>query len=327
MRISNRKRRSRRATPAVLALWLAAGLFGASPAPAVVIDRVVATVNGDAITLYDLYKAELPVFGNTYFPGNLDQKMPADRGKERELLDRLIEERLLLQRAKERNLSVSGPELDEQIARVKQEGNMTEEMFAQALSQRGLTLAEYRDRISKQFTISKLFNSEIRLKTVITPEEVEKYYQEHLNEYTSPERVKIRHLLLLKQGGEEARAQAMSLAARLAAGEDLAELARQYSQDSAQHKGEVSDWIRRGDTLPELEKQIFALEPGTVSPVIETDLGWHIVRVEERKPVRVAPLEEVSTEITNKLNELKMDARFRDWLQETKKQAAINIKL
>jgi parvulin-like peptidyl-prolyl isomerase len=329
MPISNRRRSSPSpAALAGLALVLAALAAAASPAGAVVIDRVVASVNGEAITLYELYKAELPVFGNTYFPGGgRDQKTPEDRAKERELLDRIIEERLLMQRAKERGQSVSNLELDEQITRVKADGRMNDEMFAQALTQRGLALDDYREKMRRQITISKLFNSEIRLKTVVTPEEVEAWYKDHQADYTTPEQVKIRHILLLKEGGNAARAQADDLAARLAAGANFVELALVYSQDSGKYKGELSGWIRRGDTLPELEKEIFALEPGKVSPVIETSLGWHIIRVEEKEASKVTPLPEVAEQINNRLTEQKMDTRFRDWLQDIKTKAAIDIKL
>ncbi len=317
-----------------LALLLAA-LAGAvfllpRAAPAEVIDRVVATVNGEAITLYELYKAEIPIFGRILASGDLEIASPEDHAKERELLEKIVEERLLLQRAKERGIAVPSEEVSEAIERIRQEKNVSEENFAAAISQRGLTMADYRDRITKQMVISRLYHTEVRSKIFINPEEITEYYRRHLLEYTVPERVKIRHLLTLKKAEdtpEQALARANMVAALIAGGADFEETARQYSEDSSTQKGEISGYIQRGDALPKLEKAIFDLEQGQTSGVIESPAGYHIIKVEVKEPSQTKSIEEVSAEISTLLMEEKMAGRYEDWLKEIKKQAAVSIKL
>ncbi len=319
--------RPRTALPALVAAFL---LLAAAPLPALVIDRIVATVNGEAITLYDLYKAELPALGKVIVAKGMEPKSPQDRTREKELLDKMIEEKLLLQRANERGLTVSQAELDEAQEKFKSENKLSDDMLVQGLAQRGLTVPEFRDFMSRQITKSKLYNAEVRQKVVVAPEEVEQYYRSHLPEFSLPERVRIRHILLLKKEGGDREAemnQAAMVAAVLAAGSDFQETARQYSQDSSAQKGDLSGYIQRGDYLPELEKAIFDMRVGQVSPVIETALGYHIVKLEVREPAMTRPLADVAPEISPRILEEKIQGHYRDWLDELKRQAVITIKL
>jgi peptidyl-prolyl cis-trans isomerase SurA len=313
----------------IMALAMIAPLLLTRDVRAIVIDRIVATVNGDVITLLDLYKAEAPVFGKILLPDQYNIKSPQDRAMERELLNNLIEERLLLQRAKEKGISFSTAEVDAAIGNILKDKNLTEEMMAQALTLRGLTMVDYRDRIGKQITISKLITSEARFRAAITPQDVSAYYQKHLQEYTTSERVKIRHLLVLKDGpdDQEARARIDKAAAALAAGADFQQVAEEYSQDSSLQKGQISGYIQRGDTLPELEAVMFSLQTGQVSPVIESKAGFHLLKIESRDTTSTRSLEESTPEITNKLMEEKYSSSFKAFIEELKRDSAIDIKL
>lgn len=301
-------------------------IFAHRPAAGTVIDRIIATVNGEVITLFDLYSAELPVFGKILLLGADDIKKPEDRARERELLDMLIEERLLLQRAREHNLTTTPEEVDAAIETIKSEGNMTDEMFDTALRQRGLELSGFKEGITRRLTINKLIGTEIQLKVVVTPEEVAEEYNNHIKEYTTPERVRIRHILILKQGMEDdTKAKSFMVSSLIAAGADFEEVAREYSSDSSDHKGEISGYIQRGDTLPDLEKVIFELEEGDTSPPIETEMGYHIIQVVDKEPAMTRSIEVVTPEITAHLNKKKIEERHKTWLKEIREQAVIKI--
>jgi peptidyl-prolyl cis-trans isomerase SurA len=321
-------RRTRRLALAIGAAFVLAVVPAFSQQQAsTVIDRVVATVDGEVITLHDLWKAELPLFGKILLPGEGEVRTTQDRARERQLLDRLVEERLLLRRAKERGITASSSEVDDAIERLKSDRKLTSEMFEKALAERGIAPAQYRERISSQITVSKLFSAERRSREPVSPEDVAAWYREHRDDYTTPEQVRIRHLLVMKREGEDSRGEADRLASLLAAGGDFEETARKHSQDSLQRRGEVSGWIRRGDFLPELESVIFDLEPGQVSRVVETSMGYHILKVEEKQAARTRPLEEVGEEIAARLAEQRSEERYQQWLEEVKKGAVIDIKL
>jgi peptidyl-prolyl cis-trans isomerase SurA len=330
-----RKRRNSRAAflaalVAAVALHLAGPRPGVGAGSGVVIDRVVATVNGEAITLYDLYKAELPTFGRVLLPDETTGRDPEARARERELLEKMIEEKLILQRVKERRITILPEEIDEAIERIKAERKVTDEMLADGLQARGMTIEEYRDRLSKQMLIARVVGAEVRSKIVITPEEVAVRYRKDADLWTSPERIRIRHILVMKRDGEDpsvGRALAVEAQAALAAGTDFIEAAGRFSQDPPAARGEMSGWLQKGDTLPELEKVIFGLAEGRVSPIIETTVGFHLVRIEEREESSVRSIEEVTPDITRALGEERVGKFYQDWLNGLRKEAVITVRL
>jgi parvulin-like peptidyl-prolyl isomerase len=305
-------------------------IFFINHSQAVLIDRIVASVNGEVITLYDLYKAEKPVFGKVIVSDENHIKDPEDAARERLLLDKIIEERLIVQRADELGISVSTEEVEAAVKTIMDREMLNEEMFQNALEKGGMNLEEYHERIRSQLLVSKVFNNQIRMKTVVSPEDIEEYYQEHAAEYRTPERIKMRHILVIRNEGEEeeeARARAEKILSLLEPGSDFQEVAREYSEDSSRHKGEISGYIQRGDTLPELEKVLFAMEEGEISPPVKTELGFHILKLENKDPARTRSLQEMTPEIIDLLTEEKTKNRYDDWLMEIKKEASIDVRL
>jgi peptidyl-prolyl cis-trans isomerase SurA len=310
-------------------LLAASLLLAPLPAGGELIDRVVATVNGEAITLHELQKAALSTLGQTQLPARGGIRTPRERELERQVLERLIEDRLVVQRARELGLTVTVREVDAALETLRQEGRFSPEEFQQSLRQRGFTPEDYRRFIGEEILKSKAFNEDVRQSIVVTPEEVTAYYDAHRSEFSTPERVTIRHLLVLKEGRtvDEARARAQAARDLLESGRDFQEVAQAYSQDSSKVKGEISGWLNRGDTLPELEEVLFSLRPGQVSPPIETNLGFHLVRQESREAERVVPREEVAPVILDRLREEKTQQRLKDWLQGLRERGAVSVRL
>ncbi len=141
-------------------------------------------------------------------------------------------------------------------------------------------------------------------------EEIEAYYKRHMNEYRVPASVKARHILVRpdsstedkEKAWQEAREKTEKILERVKKGEDFSELAKQFSQDpgSAQKGGELG-WFEEGMMVKEFEQAAFSLEKGEVSPIVKTQYGFHIIRVDDKKPGKTISLEEAREEIEERL--------------------------
>jgi peptidyl-prolyl cis-trans isomerase D len=153
--------------------------------------------------------------------------------------------------------------------------------------------------------------------TPVTDQELQSYYNGHLQEYRLPEQVKVMHILIKtplpaadgkvdEKGVEEARKKAEDVLKQVKAGGDFAKLATQYSDDpgSAKNGGELG-WIGRGRTVPEFEKASFSLAKGQTSDLVKSSYGFHIIRVEDKQDAHVKTLAEVKNEIEGKIKEEK----------------------
>jgi peptidyl-prolyl cis-trans isomerase SurA len=301
---------------AVLAVTAAAGPVGTANA-SVVVDRVVAVVNDDIITLSDLQR-ELA-----------REKNVTD---ERLLLEAMIDRKLQLAAAKRDGMDVSDRELSDALADIMKRNNMDQKSFEQALAKEGLTYEQYRTELREQMTLSRLFNKHVRSGIAVDEAEVRTYYEKNLHQFTLPEEVRVRHLVVSMPAGatdeqvEATRQKAEALMARLRNGEDFIKLIRERSDSpSANQDGDLG-FLQRGVALPEIDAATKDLKPGEYAGPVRTADGFQILRVEEvRTPVR--PYEKVKDEITKLLYDQKMDNTYREWLQTLRSDSHIENRL
>ncbi len=143
-----------------------------------------------------------------------------------------------------------------------------------------------------------------RAKTTITTNEIERAYNESIEQYSSPEQVRASHVLFKTQGKDEAtvRSQAESVLKLARGGADFAELARKYSEDEATAKlGGDLDYFGRGRMVPEFDQVAFSAEPGSISDLVKTQFGFHIIKVVDKKAGSAKPLSEVRQQISDQL--------------------------
>lgn len=158
-------------------------------------------------------------------------------------------------------------------------------------------------------------------KVSVEPAELQSYYTSHQDAYRTPERVKVRHILIAapkpgpdgkvdQKALDDARAKAEDVLKQVKAGGNFAELANKYSQDpgnQGKNGGELG-WALRGNFVPEFDKAAFGQNPGQISDLVKTDFGFHIIQTEEKDPARVKPLAEVKNEIENLVKRPKVNA-------------------
>ncbi len=295
---------------------IAASLAMPWAAGAQVIDRVIASVDGQPVTTHDI-----KVFSASNGTSAPDPNDPNDSAKTKEVLKALISQDLLQEEVKKFADQVTDTQVDNYIANFEQQNHMTEDEFRAQLSQTGVSYDEFRKHARLQLETMTMIDDEVRKKINIPAAELKAYYDAHPDEFkVKDERYKLAQILIAVPATaspaeiEAARAKAESIHKRAVAGEDFAALARQYSDDDSKTKGgELGDFAP-GDILEPIEAAITNLNAGQISPVVQTKYGFHILKVEEHERPGVRPLAEVSPEIRDKLMTEKAKERFQHWI-------------
>lgn len=297
------------------------------------IDKVVAVVNDDVITLSQLQEEGKPLIQR--MREELLEQDPDGQMQitERQILDALILRRLQIQEAEKQRIVVDQAQVTAAIEQIKrQNGIISDVEFAEALKQQHLTLEGLKTKVWEQLVVDALLVRNVRSGIVVSEEEIATYYQEHADRFRRPTSVRIRHILLRfpqNPSGEslaQVRSRAAQLLGQLRKGADFATMAQKYSDGVAAGDGGDLGVLRQGELHPALESAAFSLEPGSISDVIETGAGLNIVKVEERTGGD-RPSAGVREEIRRALFSQKLMHRMNEYFEELRKQAYIDIRL
>lgn len=293
-------------------------LLIAGPARAEVVNKIVATIDGEPITERELRR---------YAALHAREGM-----SDSQVLDAFITDRLLDKEVEAKGIKVTDVEVDRYIEQVKQRGRLDDAKFKEVLAQQGLTPEEYRVRIKGELEKSQLVNREIRGRVNVTPEEVERYYQANLDRFAVSSGVTVRAILVEvgPADGQDAvaRAQARAEEARgkAAAGEDFGALAAEYSDGPGADSGGLLGTFKQGEMDPTLEREVFSLKPGEVSPVVRTGRGFLVLKVDQNEVGGYRPLAEVKDEIRERLYGEQIEKRFEDWLsRELRERHSVEV--
>jgi peptidyl-prolyl cis-trans isomerase SurA len=256
------------------------------------LDQIVAIVGKDIILESEL-KTQLE-----FYLAQTGKKInnPEELGQLRKkLLDQMINDRLLLAKAeKDTLLKINEKEieqtLEDQLSKIKSQFP-SEEAFQKELKTEGLTEAElkrnYREQIKEQILRDKLISSKLS-KANISSREVKEFYQSYKDSLPEqPESAKLSQILLKIEPSQKTldslKDFASTILAKAKAGEDFSELAKNYSEDPSAKQGGDLGFLKRGEILPEFEMKAFSLNPGEISDLVQTSLGYHIIKLEEKK--------------------------------------------
>lgn len=282
---------------------------GRDPACAQKMDKIAAIVNGDVIT-----EDEVAVF--TAMTQLAEEAgMPADDPKKlrRELLERMIEDRLILQDAKDMGLKPDGKMIEDRIREIKVRAG-SELAFEMALKAQGVSLSELREKFENQFLIYMAIQSKVKNRVQVSPREVTEYYVDHQDEFFSPESVVVRSIFVTD------KAKLAQVSAQLKEGRDFADVSKDFTEKS--DLGVVG----RGQLKKDLEDVLFSLEPGVVSRPVAAGEGHYIFLVQERLPASKKTLEEVKDSIMSMLEGRKTEKMLKEWLEALKEKAYISIR-
>jgi peptidyl-prolyl cis-trans isomerase SurA len=314
--------------------WLAllAGLvLTLPPSRAEVVDRIIAYVNDDIITLSELNErtnAFVAARRQNPFLREEEQSLEEIR---RNMLDLLINERLAAQEISRLKISVSDEDVDASIGSIMQENRLTPETLEAELRKEGKTVEDLRKKIKAGMEQTKLVNREVRSKTVITDEMIQAYYEDHIEEFERKQRWRIQDIYLpftptdTPEERTHLRKVAKQILERLRTGGDFSSLAKRYSQGPGAEAGGDLGFFSRGELEPVLEAAIEALNPGQVSPDIETTRGIHIIKLTEVDKAPAKPLDEVEETIRGLLYRREVEFRYREWLSGLRERSYVRI--
>ena len=335
MTVHKNDHRAKRKVGKLLLGWLLLG-FVCGPAShilaAEVVDRIIAVVNNDIVTLTELnrqmapFKAKILEMG---YPVRKEREMLAKVRDD--MIDQLIDKRLTDQEIERFGIKVNEEEIEDAIERVKAQNYFTDEDLAAALAKEGITMAEYREGIKGQMLRTNLVNYRIRSQIVITEEDSRKYYDAHLKDYMGETKYHLRNIIMkvspyASQGEkEDVRAEMEAVLEKLKAGKSFSAMAAIYSESSLASKGGDLGLFRLDVVSPQLQDALKNLAPGEFTPVLDTDQGFQIFYVEDIVKAEVKAFEDVQPEIEKQLYNEVINQRLEAWLKELRETAHIKI--
>ena len=284
-----------------------------------VLNRIVATVDGEPITLN-----ELRTFRQQASQQAMLMPQEGIAGmSERDMLDALIMNKLVTKEVEAQGLKAKDTDVDGYIERIKTQGNLDDEQLKTALASQGMTMENYRKQIADEIGRALLINREIGARVNVTPQDIERYYKEHAEDYTQAEQVRVRHIFLplspMAPSDEEEEVLALidDIHKRAVAEEDFAVLADTYSQGPGAGQGGDLGYFKKGQMAPEIEHVAFSLKAGEISQPFRDGIGVHLLKVEEYSGGGTAELTpEVSEQIKSKLYNDALRRRYERWFQE-----------
>ena len=297
-----------------------------------VVDRIVAVVNDDVITLSELNKVIKPYVEKIRTLGYLPEKEKQLIFKVREsILNRLIDEKIEDQEIKRAKIEISDEQIDNTIERAKRTNYITDEELRAELAKEGLSMKEYRKQIKEKILRTRLVNLNVKSKIVITKEDIKAYYEKHPEKYGGKDKYHLRNIIMKipsfadSDKRIEIKRKMDEILEKLKAGQSFEDLAKKYSESSAASDGGDLGMFEFDSLSPELQKAIKKIKPGEFTSVLDTDQGYQIFFLEKIVKVSGKPLKEVSPDIERTLYEESVDRKYNSWLESLRKQAVIKI--
>lgn len=284
--------------------------------------NAAASINGEKILVSDL--------------DALYNRLPAQTKAQvtkSELLDQMINEKSLMQEARNQGLDVNQTEINDFLDKLLIQSAISKQEFIKRLELQNITEKMVNDEIYKQLIITKLYQKEIIDKVNVSDAELEKYYNENIASFNAQEKVKASHILICHKESqscesnltkEEALAKITSIKAK-ATKDNFASLAKENSQDGSAATGGDLGFFERGVMVAPFENAAFSTAVGSISDIVETQYGYHLILVTEKKEGQTTPFNEVSSEIKQIVLAQKQQDTFKSYLENVKAKSKIEV--
>lgn len=310
----------------VITLTLAAASLSASQ----IVEAIVLRVGDRIITSTQYAKRLRDGYAEIDQTSTPDQIAAKKAEFKKALLDELISELLIKDRADRIGVTVTDAELKEATNRLKEQyGITTDKQFEESLQKSGLTRADMEARLRETLVSNKVFSRELRSREELTDRELRERYDREKEHYRLPERAHLREIVIIRPesaaAADKAGQKADDVANQARNGGDFAKLAQTFSDSGSKDKGGDLGEVARGELLPELDKAVFNSAAGTVIGPLRTASGWHIIKVESRLPSEVPAFESLKEKIRKDASDDAFQRDYKAYIDRLRKDAFIQI--
>ena len=298
--------------------------------PGAIFPAVVARVNGRAILGRDLeqrVRAQLAPIGNPAWQ-NLREDYRLELTSN--ALGSAVAEELIYQKAIAAGVKVPAADVQAEFAKAAK-SFANDAAVNVALAERGLDRASLTKEMERNLVIGKYINDNVTSKITVTPEEAAEYYKSHTEEFRHPDMVRTSHILIMVTEGATAdqdrlaRQRAEAILDRARKGEDFAKLAQETSMDSSASQGGDIGYVTPGQVDPAYQAAAFSLAVGALSDPVRSRVGYHIIKVTDKKKEGIATLDESRVQLTEFLKNQKSDRQLQQLVDQLRKEAKIEI--
>lgn len=306
-------------------------LLWTSPAFSEVLDRIVAFVNNDIISLQDLERESRGVVERIRNANQgSDTRVQVFQAKH-EVLEQMIDKLLVKEEVERLGIKITEDEVDRAVERIKQDNSLNKEQLIARLEREGSSLEELREQVREEIQRARLLDREVRARVVITDEQLRQYYDANKDEFMGKNRLRLKIILLpvshedTSEKVKATRALADRLAQEIHNGKSFEELARIHSQGPNAAGGGDLGYLKWEDLAPYLKKAIAGLKAGDVSDVIESPYGFQLVKVVEKETTGVKSFEDVKEQIRAQLYREQLNKRYQSWVAGLREKAYVKI--
>lgn len=250
----------------------------------------------------------------------------------RTLINEMLSELLIKDRADRIGLSVTPNEVKEAVERLKaQYGIDSDERFNESLKSSGLTRPEMEGRLRDTLLTNKVFSRELRSRQDLSDKELRERYEREKEQYRLPERARLREIVLVvPDGADQSTAQAISqkaetIAESAKASADFAAVARESSDSPSKEQGGEIGVVSRGEMQPALDAAVFNATAGSVVGPIQGRSGFHIVKVEERLPSEIPSFDSIKERLRKEADEETFQRDYKSYIERLRKEAFVQV--
>ena len=298
-----------------------------------VIDRIVAVVNADVLTLSELERATANDLRKASAIADPLARSEARRRTLEQGLDGLISDKLIEQEARQRQIMISEQDVSDRIDGMKNQQRWDDATFQRYLKSQGLDLNTLRANIKRQLLNQRIVGQVLGGKVRISESELKDYYREKTAQKQAEFELVAAHILLkipsdATTADESAvRYRAQQLVARLDAGESFDALAAKYSEGPAAANGGQLGTIRKGFLEKQLEDAFFELRPGGYSQPVRSSFGYHILKVESRRALPVETFEQLAPQLSQELQRERIEVELAKWVKDLRAKSFVEVRL
>jgi parvulin-like peptidyl-prolyl isomerase len=326
----------------VLAAAVVLLALGPSPARSEIIEQILVKVNGEILTKTDLETRQVQALrakgmqidlatekGNAELRKALNEITPG-------LLVSSVDEMLLVQRGKELGYKMSDEQFKRVLDNLKTQNKIeNDDQLNAALKQEGMTMADLRKNMERQMLYSNVQQVEVFSRIAVTDDEAKKYYETHMNEFTTPSSIMLREILvavpadprgLNAAADDAAKAKAEQIRKRVTSGESFEKVAAEVSDASSKSNGGLLGPLNANELSADFRKLIDGLKPGESTSVIRTQRGYQILKLESATQTQVMPFEQAREQISERVVTDKRKDEFQKYIVKLRAQAIIEWK-